>query len=130
MLEVSVEDRRGRVQRLAGRVVRADTRSLRRKGVQGRQDLSPEEGVLLVYPPRPGIALFYSIHMFGVPFSLVAAWLDKGGVILEAIQTFPGGFYFPSSIWISPRYVLELHPDHLPALREGAQVRWRTAFGE
>ncbi|MFO7910888.1 MAG: hypothetical protein R6V15_01865, partial [Desulfotignum sp.] len=35
------------------------------RGLLGRQTMDPAEGVLLVNPPRLGLSLFHSIHMFG-----------------------------------------------------------------
>ncbi len=109
---------------IASNVVYADTPELRKKGVIGRQVLGAEEGVLLVMPCRTGLSLFHSIHMFGVPFSLVAAWLDKNGQILDVKLAKPGRMYFPSGLFTDTAYILELHPDLLSQLQKTTQIHW------
>lgn len=146
MLKVTVQDiQNGGGERLiADKVIHADTPALRRKGLLDRQTLGPDEGALLVMPKRLGLSLFHSIHMFGVPFELAAAWLDEEGIILDAKHARPGRMYFPSPgadgragiLRCTPfgvtrtRYILEVHPAHLPLLQEGHRVRWREAVDE
>jgi uncharacterized membrane protein (UPF0127 family) len=139
MLEVMVQDTRngGGERLIADKVIRADTPALRRKGLLGRQTLDPDEGALLFNPPRLGLSLFHSIHMFGVPFELAAAWLDEKGTILDIKHARPGRMYFPSGIFrctpfgvTRSRYILEIHTDHLPLLQVGHRVRWREANHE
>jgi len=154
MLKVTVQDiQNGGGERLiADQVICADTPALRRKGLLGRQTLDPDEGALLVIRctawgldlPRLGLSLFHSIHMFGVPFELAAAWLDEKGIILDAKHARPGRMYFPSPgedrcpgvLRCIPfgvtrsRFILEVHPDHLHLLQEGHRVRWREAAHE
>lgn len=115
---------------IADQVICADTPDLRRKGLLGRQSLALDEGVLLVNPPRLGFSLFHSIHMFGVPFELAAAWLDEEGTILDAKRARPGRMVFPSGFFTRSRYILEVHPAHLPLLRQGHRVRWREGDNE
>jgi len=109
---------------IASNVVYADTPDLRNKGVIGRQVLGTEEGVLLVMPERPGISLLYSIHMFGVPFTLAVAWLDKNGQILDVKLAKPGRMYFPSGLFTDTAYILELHSDYLSQLQKTTQIHW------
>lgn len=111
---------------VAEKVVLADNARLRKKGVTGRDTLAQNEGVLLVMPPRFGLSLLQSIHMFGVPFELAVAWLDAQGEILEARLAHPGRIYFPSGVYTKARYILEVHPDHLPLLQEGSPVTWEV----
>lgn len=129
MLKVTVQDTQngGGERLIADQVIRADTSALRRKGLLGRKALNPDEGALLVNPLRLGLFLFHSIHMFGMSFELAAAWLDEGGTILDAKHARPGRMYFPSGFFTRSRYILEVHPVHLPLLREGHRVRWREA---
>jgi len=129
MLKVTVQDnlKRGGERLIAARVICADTPSLRRRGLLGRQTLDADEGLLLVIPPRLGLSLFHAIHMFGVPFELAAAWLGEEGVILDVKCASPGGMYFPSGFFTRSRYILEVHPAHLPLLQEGNIVCWREA---
>lgn len=109
---------------IADRAIYADTPELRKKGVLGKAALEKSEGVLLVMPPRLGLSLFYSIHMFGVPFGLAAAWLDKEGNILDLKLAKPGRIYFPDGLFTDTRYILEVHPDHLPKLKQAGRVQW------
>jgi len=139
------DTRKGGGERLiADQVICADTPALRRKGLLGRQTLDPDEGILLFNPPRLGLSLFHSIHMFGVPFELAAAWLDEEGTILDAKRARPGRMFFPSPqgdncpsfLRCIPfgvtrsRYILEVHPTHLPLLQKGHRIRWREAAHE
>lgn len=109
---------------IASKVVYADTPELRKKGVLGRPALSTDEGVLLAMPARPGLSLLYSIHMFGVPFSLAVAWLDIQGKVLDVKLTKPGRMYFPSGIFTDTSYILEVHPDHFPLLQKSTKIHW------
>ena len=132
MLKVTVQDTRngGGERLIADQVICADTQALRRRGLLGRQSLDPDEGVLLVIPPRPGLSLFHSIHMFGVPFELAVAWLDEKGTVLDVKHARPGRLYFPSGLFTRSRYILEVHPDHIPLMQESHRVRWREAAHE
>ncbi len=113
----------------ADNVIYADTNHLRRKGVLQREEMAENEGVLLVMPPRPGLFLFYSIHMFGVPFEIAAAWLNHRGEILDLKKARPGRIYFPSGFLTHPTHILELHPAHLPQLRKAERVSWELSDG-
>ncbi len=114
---------------IASKVIYADTAQLRKKGVLGKSALTSSEGVLLVMPPRLGLSLFYSIHMFGVPFELAAAWLDKDGNILDLKLAKPGRMYFPPGFFTDTRYILEVHSDHLPQLKKSTRVHWEDLDG-
>lgn len=114
---------------IADKVVYADTRELRNKGVLGRQTLAVNEGVLLVMPGRTGLSLFHSIHMFGVPFELAVAWLDKDGYILDLKLAKSGRMYFPRGFFTNSSYVLEVHPDHYQILQDSQQIHWEDLSG-
>ncbi len=109
---------------IASKVIYADTAQLRKRGVLGKSALASSDGVLLVMPPRLGLSLFFSIHMFGVSFELAAAWLDKEGNVLDLKLAKPGRMYFPSGIFTDTRYILEVHPDHLLKLKQAGRVKW------
>lgn len=111
-------------QLIANQVIYADTPQLRKEGVLGKAALEKSDGVLLVMPSRLGLSLFHSIHMFGVPFGLAAAWLDKEGNILDLKLAKPGRIYFPDGLFTDTRYILEVHPDHLPKLKQAGRVQW------
>jgi uncharacterized membrane protein (UPF0127 family) len=109
---------------IANNVVYADTKQLRKKGVLGRPALGIDEGVLLVMPSRAGLSLMYSIHMFGVPFPLAVAWLDKNRQILDVKLARPGRMYFPSGLFTDTAYILEVHPEHFPQLQKTTKIHW------
>ena len=114
---------------IANKAVYADTPHLRKKGVLGRHALATHEGVLLVMSRRTGLSLFHSIHMFGVPFALAVAWLDKYGNILDLKLAKPGRIYFPSGLFTDTRYILEVHPDHFPQLQKSTKIHWEDFNG-
>ena len=114
---------------IASKVIYADTARLRKRGVLGKAALASSDGVLLVMPPRLGLSLFYSIHMFGVPFGLAAAWLDKDGNILDLKLAKPGRMYFPPGFFTDTRYILEVHSDHLPQLKKSTKIHWEDIDG-
>ena len=114
---------------IAEKIVYADTPRLRKMGVLGRHTLDSNEGVLLVMPPRLGLSLLYSIHMFGVPFGLAIAWLDKEGNIIDQKLAKPGRMYFPRGIFTKTRFILEVHPDHLPKLKQCKRIHWEEING-
>lgn len=114
---------------IASKVIYADTAQLRKKGVLGKAALASSDGVLLVMPPRLGLSLFYSIHMFGVPFGLAVAWLDKDGNILHLKIARPGRMYFPPGFFTDTAFILEVHSDHLPQLKKSTQIKWEDIDG-
>lgn len=109
---------------VADNVIYADNNQLRKKGVLGREEIAENEGVLLDMPQRAGISLFYSIHMFGVPFEIAAAWLNHSGEILDLKRAQPGRIYFPSGLFTETTHILEVHPVHLPLLKKAARATW------
>ena len=114
---------------IADKVVYADNKRLRNKGVLGRDSLAINEGALLVMPPRPGLSLFHSIHMFGVPFELALVWLDKDGKILDLKLAKPGRMYFSKGFFTHTSYILEVHPDHYQILQDSRQICWEELNG-
>ena len=121
LIKVSVDETT-----IADKVVYADTSQLRKKGVLGRLSLAPNEGVLLAMPPRPGLSMMYSIHMFGVTFGLAIAWLDINGNIIDQKLAKPGRMYFPPGLFTDARFILEVHPDHFPLLQKSKQLHWEA----
>ena len=113
----------------ADNVIYADTNHLRRKGVLQKEEMTENDGALLVMPPRPDLFLFYSIHMFGVPYEIAAAWLNHRGEILDLKNAQPGRIYFPSSFLTQTTHILELHPVHFPQLSKAERVSWEFPDG-
>ena len=80
-------------------------------------------------PARTGLSLFHSIHMFGVPFALAVAWLDKEGNIIDQKLAKPGRMYFPPGFFTDTEFILEVHPDHLPKLKQCKRIHWEEING-
>jgi len=109
---------------IADQVVYADTYQLRRQGVLGKEKLETNEGVLLLSSTKTCLSLFHSIHMFGVPFDLAVAWLNKDRKILHLKLAKPGWIYFPPGLLTETTYILELHPEHYKLLQETTELYW------
>jgi hypothetical protein len=100
------------------RVALCDTLLSRLRGLMGRSQLHPDEGVLLVgdRDSRADAA----IHMLFVPFDLAVFWIDAEMKVVDKIVARSWRpAYVPRS---AARYVLELHPDHFPAYDVGNKV--------
>lgn len=108
----------------ADNVIYADNQQLRRKGVLGREEIAENEGVLMVMPCKTGLSLFHSIHMFGVPFDLAAAWLNRNRKIIHLKIAKPGRIYFPPGFFTDTAYILELHPKHYERLKRSTRIDW------
>jgi len=109
---------------IADQVIYADTYQLRRRGVLGKDKLETNEGVLLLSSTKTCFSLFHSIHMFGVPFDLAVAWLNKDRKILHLKLAKPGRIYFPPGLLTETTYILELHPEHYGLLQGATELYW------
>jgi uncharacterized membrane protein (UPF0127 family) len=83
----------------------ADTQALREKGLGGRASLSPNEGMLFLFPTQGK----YAFWMKDMRFAIDILWLANDGTIIYikdnvSPHTYPATFV-PSS---PARYVLEL----------------------
>ena len=114
---------------IADQVVYADTYQLRRTGVLGKDKLEINEGVLLISSTKTCLSLFHSIHMFGVPFDLAVAWLNKDRKIIHLKLAKPGRIYFPPGLFTDTSYILELHPDHYKLLQGSTEISWEEYVG-
>ena len=75
------------------RLERADTPAAREKGLSGRKDMSPENGMLFVFD-SPGRQCMWMKDMH---FAIDMLWLDQSGTILKAEknvkpETYPATF--------------------------------------
>lgn len=109
---------------IARRVALCADRRSRGMGLTGRPALDEDEGLLLALPgyQQGKTGLWVAIHMLGVRFPLAVAWLDQEGRVVHRVLAEPGRPYYSSPVpaW----YTLELHPQKLPDLALGAQLRW------
>ena len=124
MIQVLVDERM-----VADKVVYADTPQLKKKGVLGKKVLKSDEGVLLEMKGRLGLSMLHSIHMVGVPFPLVAVWLDRSGDIIYVHFAQPGKFYFPPGPLTKSAYILELGVHHLELLNRAKKISWKFEDG-
>lgn len=107
----------------AKHVTYCDDNATRRKGLLGRKSLAMDDGVLMTMPRLRGLfGLLTGIHMIGMKFPIAVAWLDRQGRVVHSTLARPGRLLYLT--WRPSAYVVELHPDHLPALRRGAQLDW------
>jgi uncharacterized membrane protein (UPF0127 family) len=111
---------------LATKVLHCESPPARKRGLLGRERISPEEGALLVMPKarRNKKGIRTSIHMIGMRFPVAVAWLDEKGRVVHSSMARPWRPYYASPQPAS--YVLEMHPVHHQALQRGARVTWHT----
>ena len=86
-------------------------------------------GLLLEMKGRLGLSMLHSIHMVGVPFPLVAVWLDRSGDIIYVHFAQPGKFYFPPGPLTKSAYILELGVHHLELLNRAKKISWKFEDG-
>ena len=93
----------------------ADDFWTRGKGLMGRRQLPPDEGIWLV----PGT----SIHMFGVKISLDILFLTRENVVTDWVENIgPGKIYLPRAQRGKPHSALEVAP--------GTIARSQTQIGD
>ena len=103
---------------LGDRVGLADTRWLRLRGMLGRPEPEPGEGLLIV-PSR-------AVHMYGMRYPLDVIFLDRDGRV-EAL--YPGlEPWSRSSVHRKARYALEVPAGTIEATgtQEGDRLEWKT----
>jgi len=115
---------------VAEEVIYADTPQLKKKGVLGKKDLKRNEGVLMEMKDRWGISFLHSIHMVGVTFTLVAAWINSSGEIIHVRLAQPGRLYFPPGPLTKSAYILELSVHHLELLTRAKKISWKFENGQ
>ena len=108
---------------LAGKVKLCRGFATKLLGLMFRLRLDEKEGALLAYSGLSRAQT--SIHMFFVPFPLGVFWLDETGTVVDAVHANPWRPFYASAV--PARYVLELHPSLLHALRIGDRVEFYEA---
>ena len=87
-------------------------------GLMFRSAIAPGQAILLV-EPRDGRAAM-AIHMFFVPFTIAAVWVDNSGRVVDKVAARPWRpFYAPRA---PARYILETHPEFLDRVSIGDEL--------
>lgn len=90
----------------------------RLRGLMFRSGLRPGEALVLVEAGDSRSAT--SIHMFFVPFSIAAVWVNSAGRVVDKVEARPWRpFYAPRQ---PARYVLETAPDFLNKVSLGDEL--------
>ncbi len=95
----------------------------RLRGLMFRPDLDRDSGLLLQMPRES--RLDSSIHMFFVPFTIAAVWVNSELQVVDRVLAKPWHpAYVPAR---SARYVMEIHPDRLDQYQVGHRVQFDYA---
>ncbi len=90
----------------------------RLRGLIGRSELKPEQGLLLVCPRQS--RLDAAVHMLGVRIRLAVVWLNSALEVVDVRLALPWRWmYVPRQ---AARYVLELNAQRLSDFSIGDQV--------
>lgn len=108
-----------RDQELGHRVILADTRWLRLRGMMGRPEPSPGEGMLL-HPCR-------GVHMFWMKYPLDVVFLDEGGRVVALYRELAP--WARSQVHRGARYALELPVGTIAGteIEEGDLLTWEDS---
>ena len=87
----------------------------RLRGLMFRPALAPGQALLLVEGRDSRAAV--AIHMFFVPFTIAAVWIDNAGRVVDKVAARPWRpFYAPRA---PARFILETHPEFLDRVTIG-----------
>jgi uncharacterized protein len=90
----------------------------RLRGLMFRSRIEPGQAILLVEGRDSRAAV--TIHMFFVPFTIAAIWIDTGGQVVDRIAAKPWRpLYAPRA---PARYILETHPEFLDRISIGDEL--------
>jgi uncharacterized membrane protein (UPF0127 family) len=90
----------------------------RLRGLMFRPPLEPGQAILLVESRDSRAAV--AIHMFFVPFTIAAVWIDDAGRVVDKVAAQPWRpFYAPRA---PARFILETHPEFLERVTIGDEL--------
>jgi uncharacterized membrane protein (UPF0127 family) len=87
-------------------------------GLMFQSSIDPGQAIVLVEArdSRASVA----IHMFFVPFTIAAVWIDAAGRVVDKVAAQPWRpFYAPRA---PARYILETHPEFLERVSIGDEI--------
>jgi uncharacterized membrane protein (UPF0127 family) len=91
---------------------------LRLRGLMFRPAIEPGQAILLVEPRESRAAV--SIHMFFVPATIAAVWINSAGRVVDKVAARPWRpFYAPRD---PARFTLETHPEFLERVSIGDEL--------
>jgi hypothetical protein len=90
----------------------------RLRGLMFRSGLEPGEALLLVEGMESRAAT--TIHMFFVPFSIAAVWINNAGRVVDKVEALPWRPYYAPRA--PARYILETSPGFLEHITIGDDV--------
>jgi uncharacterized membrane protein (UPF0127 family) len=103
---------------LLGRVRWCASFMWRLRGLMFRSNIQPGEAIMLVEGRDSRAAV--TIHMFFVPFTIAAVWIDGGGTVVDKVAARPWRpYYAPRG---PARYILETHPEFLERVSIGDEL--------
>ena len=87
-------------------------------GLMFRQAIAPGQAIVLVEARDSRAAV--AIHMFFVPFTIAAVWIDQTGRVVDKVAARPWRpFYAPGA---PARFILETHPEFLERVFIGDEL--------
>ena len=87
-------------------------------GLMFRRAIAPGQAIVLVEPRDSRAAV--TIHMFFVPFTIAAVWINGAGQVVDKVAARPWRpFYAPR---VPARYILETHPEFLDRVAIGDEL--------
>jgi uncharacterized membrane protein (UPF0127 family) len=90
----------------------------RLRGMMFRPAIEPGQAILLVEPRQSRAAV--TIHMFFVPFTIGAVWIDNSGRVVDKVAAKPWRpYYAPRE---AARFTLETHPEILDRVAIGDEL--------
>ncbi len=87
-------------------------------GLMFHQAIEPGQAIVLVEARDSRAAV--AIHMFFVPFTIAAVWIDQAGRVVDKVAAQPWRpFYAPRA---PARYIVETHPEFLDRVVIGDEL--------
>jgi uncharacterized membrane protein (UPF0127 family) len=95
----------------------------RLRGLMFRSGIEPGEAILLVEGRDSRAAV--TIHMFFVPFTIAAVWIDTSGQVVDKVAANPWRPYYAPRA--PARYILETHPEFLERISIGDELVFKDS---
>ena len=90
----------------------------RLQGLMFRSAIQPGEAIVLVEGRDGWVAM--AIHMFFVPFTIAAVWIDSSMHVVDKVAAKPWRPYYAPRA--PARYILETHPEFLERIAIGDEL--------